>query len=103
MELEEVLCALYRVLECAVGLVDARRPLQRRAALGVAGVREAVGMHARLDLAVGAIERLALQGIRGREAEEIEMAMHGRCIDASRAPVHVSPCIGWSRERRAIS
>jgi len=73
-----VLGALHRVLEDAVGLVDARGPLQGGAALRVAGVGEAVGMHARLDLAVGALQRVGLQGIRGREAEEIEMARQAR-------------------------
>jgi hypothetical protein len=48
--------------------------LQRRPALGVAGVREAVGVNARLDLAVGALERLAVERKGRGQPEQLEVA-----------------------------
>jgi hypothetical protein len=69
-----VACALHRVLQAAVGLVDARGPLQRRAPLGVAGMGEAIGMHAGLDFAVGTFERFGVQRECRCETEELEVA-----------------------------
>ena len=54
VQLQQVARALHRALQRAVGLVHARGPLHRGAPLGVAGVREAVRMHPRLQVAVGA-------------------------------------------------
>ena len=62
-----------RVAKRPVGLVHARRPLQRGSALGVAGMREAIGMHARLDLAVGPLERYRVELEPRGEAEQLEV------------------------------
>jgi hypothetical protein len=70
---QDVACALVRILQRLVGLVHARGPLQRRAPLGVARVREAVGMHARLDFAVGMFERFVVQSEGRLEPEELEV------------------------------
>ena len=75
VQLEEVLRALYRVLQRAIGLVHPGSPLQRRAPLGLAGVHEAVGMHARLDLAVGLLQGLPVQAERRSQPEKLEVAL----------------------------
>ena len=101
VQLEEVPCALHGVLERAIGLVHPRGPLERRPPLGVAGVGEPVRMYPRLDFAVGTLQRRRVQGKRRSEAEEFEVIMHPvqRRFVRSRTCI---PCIGKSRERRAI-
>ena len=70
---EQVLRALHRILQRAVGLVDARGRLQREALLRVAAAGEAVGMHFGLQLAVGAVERRAVEAEAGAQAEQLEV------------------------------
>ena len=76
VQLEEVLGPQYRVLEHPVGFVDARCPLHRSAALGIAGVCEAVRMDFRLDLAIGALEPFRIERITRLEAEQLKMILH---------------------------
>ncbi len=70
---KQVLRALHRALQRAVGFVHLRRHLHGSAALGVARMREAVRMHLRLDFAVGGLEPRDVQRKGWNEAEQLEV------------------------------
>src|SRR5258706_13540158 len=55
---------------CLVGVV---RPLHRHGALGLETRRELVRVHARLQLAIAALERGGIDRVAGRKSEQLEV------------------------------
>jgi hypothetical protein len=92
---EQVARALDRVAERSVRLVHASGGLQREAARRVVGRGVAVGMDRALERAVRGVERLRVERVARRQAEELEMVarevQHG---GNSRAGVARTPAIG---------
>jgi hypothetical protein len=75
-----VLRPRHGIPEYLESLVHPRGPLERSAALGVAGVREAVGVDLGLDVAVGALERFSVQVKRRLQAEKFEDVLQRRAL-----------------------
>jgi hypothetical protein len=78
LKLEQVTCTAHGVFQCLKSFIDPGRPLQGRPALSVAGVGEAIGMHARLDVAICLFQRFQIKGKDRREAEQLEVTARRR-------------------------
>ena len=74
-QLKQVMPAGERALEGAEGFVDVGRPLHRLTLLGVGQVGEAVGMHPGLDVDVGLLQLIHVDGESRNEAEQREVIL----------------------------
>jgi len=70
---QEVARPLDRVAERPVGLIDARRGLQRHPPRRVIGGGVPIRMHRTLQLAIGRVERRGVDRIARRQAEQLEV------------------------------